>query len=120
MTPDPTTPTPAATPPAAPKTKRRGPPRGPRAHDQVHAAKGRLPDQSEFQVHYDAAAQQWTGTLHVPCGIDGVPFTASASRPGVFRLLHALDDQYRAWLRELAQAGPDPHAPDLGGEGGGA
>jgi hypothetical protein len=65
--------------------------------------KGRLPDGSNFNVTWDAAAGQWSGTLTVP-GVGA--FTDS--RPGLFKLNRALDDQYRASLPP--EAGPDPGA----------
>lgn len=49
----------------------------------------RLPDGSKFEVVYDAARKQWSGTLT----IGGQVFTDSSG--GVFKLLHRLDRQYR-------------------------
>jgi hypothetical protein len=61
---------------------------------------GRLPDGSKFEVVYDAARTQWTGTLTIGERI----FTGSAG--GVFKLLNRLDRQYRESLPpDLSQAG---------------
>jgi hypothetical protein len=51
----------------------------------------RLPDGARFDVAFDAAKGEWSGTLAVP-GL--APLTASAS--GVFELLSVLDGMYRA------------------------
>lgn len=62
---------------------------------------GRLPLGSSFAVTYIEDGL-WTGNLDVLLsGVDGCidkRFTGEAS--GVFRLLMALDGQYREWLRE--------------------
>lgn len=50
----------------------------------------RLPDGAKFEVVYDAGATQWSGTLTIGEQV----FTDSAG--GVFKLLHRLDQQYRA------------------------
>jgi hypothetical protein len=63
--------------------------------------KCRLPDGSNFNVTWEAAAGQWSGTLTVP-GVGA--FTGS--RTGLFKLNRALDDQYRATLP--LEAAPDP------------
>lgn len=56
---------------------------------------GRLPDGSRFEVAYDAAKQQWAGSLTVPtAGGGSATFTGAGS--GLFPLLSALDVQYRA------------------------
>jgi hypothetical protein len=65
--------------------------------------KGRLPDGATFNVTWDAAAGRWSGTLTVP-GVGA--FTDS--RPGLFKLNRALDDQYRATLP--AEAAPEAAA----------
>jgi len=52
--------------------------------------KPRLPDGARFGATYDAAKVQWTGTLTV----DGLTFERSAS--SLNKLLHRLDDVYRA------------------------
>jgi hypothetical protein len=72
---------------------------------------GRLPDGSRFDVAWDEAKGQWSGTLAVP-GL--APLTASAS--GVFKLLQILDRMYRATLAEEPDGGADP-SRDVGGEG---
>ena len=58
---------------------------------------GRLPDGSRFEVSYDAAKEQWSGTLTVPTP-SGAPATFSGSGSGLFPLLTSLDKQYRATL----------------------
>jgi hypothetical protein len=62
-------------------------------------AKTRLPDGSRFEVHYDAAKAQWTGTLSVPASGQVPAATFTGSRSSLFKLLAVLDDQYRATLR---------------------
>jgi hypothetical protein len=64
----------------------------------------RLPDGSEFCVTYDAAAERWSGTLTVTTPEGGQVFEGEAG--GVFRLLTALDRQYRDWLAARAAPGP--------------
>ena len=54
----------------------------------------RLPDGSRFEVRYDAARQEWSGTLSVPT--PGGPLTFEGARSGLFPLLAHLDSQYRA------------------------
>jgi hypothetical protein len=57
----------------------------------------RLPDGSRFEVQYDAAKEQWSGTLTVPRpGQAAATFTGS--RSSLFKLLTTLDEQYRATL----------------------
>src|SRR5262249_23328493 len=63
--------------------------RGPRS--------GRLPDGSRFEVAYDAAKQQWSGSLTVPTPGGGTA-TFAGSGSGLFPLLAALDGQYRGSL----------------------
>jgi hypothetical protein len=58
---------------------------------------GRLPDGSRFEVRYDAAKEQWSGSLTVP-GAEGAPATFTGSGSGLFPLLASLDKQYRATL----------------------
>jgi hypothetical protein len=74
----------AAQPPRKGKTDRRQP--------------GRLPDGSRFEVCYDAAMEQWSGSLTVPTS-DGPPATFSGTGSGLFPLLSSLDRQYRATLK---------------------
>jgi hypothetical protein len=57
------------------------------------AGKGRLPDGSRFEVIYDAARTQWSGTLTV----QEKAFTSSAG--SLFKLLNKLDRLYRQGLR---------------------
>ena len=56
---------------------------------------GRLPDGSQFEVRYDAAKEQWSGSLTVP-NPEGALATFTASGSGLFPLLTSLDKQYRA------------------------
>ena len=70
----------------------------------------RLPHGSRFDVAYDAAKGEWSGTLTVP-GL--APFTGS--RSAVFMLLRTLDEMYRA-TRPAAEDAPDENR-DVGGEG---
>ena len=58
---------------------------------------GRLPDGSRFDVGYDAAKEQWSGSLTIP-NPDGAPATFTGTGSGLFALLSALDRQYRATL----------------------
>lgn len=60
--------------------------------------KPRLPDGSRFVATYDAAQVQWTGTLMV----EGATFERSGS--SLNKLLHKLDDVYRATLNEAVRA----------------
>jgi hypothetical protein len=57
--------------------------------EEARQGAGRLPDASAFLLEYDAAAQQWSGTLTV----GALSFEAKA--PAVFRLLQVLDRMYR-------------------------
>jgi hypothetical protein len=59
---------------------------------------GRLPDGSRFEVQYDAAQEQWSGSLTVP-GPDGEPATFTGSGSALFPLLSSLDRQYRATVK---------------------
>lgn len=61
---------------------------------------GRLPDGAKFEVTYDAARTQWTGTLTIGEKV----FTGSAG--GVFKLLNRLDRQYRESLPPALPAAP--------------
>jgi len=58
---------------------------------------GRLPDGSRFEVRYDGAKEQWSGSLTVPTPA-GTPATFTGSASGLFPLLSSLDRQYRATL----------------------
>jgi hypothetical protein len=58
----------------------------------------RLPDGSRFEVCYDAAKEEWSGSLTVPTS-DGAPATFTGTASGLFRLLSNLDRQYRATLK---------------------
>jgi hypothetical protein len=58
---------------------------------------GRLPDGSRFEVLYDAAKEQWSGSLTVPA-TEGAPTTFTGSGSALFPLLTSLDKQYRATL----------------------
>jgi hypothetical protein len=55
----------------------------------------RLPDGAVFTALYDAAQQQWTGTLALSQGP-----VFEVSRTGVFQLLRSLDAQYRRFVQE--------------------
>jgi hypothetical protein len=57
-----------------------------------------LPDGSRFEVCYDAALEQWSGSLTVPTS-DGAPATFTGTGSGLFALLSSLDRQYRATLK---------------------
>jgi hypothetical protein len=70
---------------------------------------GGLPDQSGFEVRYDAATEMWSGTLTVPG--DGMPRTFTASASGVFKLLSRLDELYRASLSTPAHKQADVTPP---------
>lgn len=75
--------------------RKKGPP--PSSH------KPRLPDGSTFAATYDATAVRWTGALT----IDGATFEQSGN--SLRRLLHKLDDEYRAALRSAAATSePEP------------
>lgn len=66
----------------------------PAASEKAHR---RLPDGSRFEAAYDAAREQWSGTLTIPRpGGEPAVFTGSGS--GLFPLLSSLDKQYRATL----------------------
>lgn len=54
---------------------------------------GRLPEGAVFHATYDAAKQEWTGSLEL---LNGFQFTATES--GVFKLLRQLDTLYRQSL----------------------
>jgi hypothetical protein len=58
---------------------------------------GRLPDGSRFEVGYDAAREQWSGTLTIP-NPGGEPAVFTGSGSGLFPLLASLDSQYRATM----------------------
>ncbi len=58
---------------------------------------GRLPHGSQFEVRYDAAKEQWSGSLTVPAA-EGAPATFTGSGSALFPLLADLDRQYRATL----------------------
>jgi hypothetical protein len=64
---------------------------------------GRLPDGARFDVAYDAATEQWSGTLSIP---GPAPITGAAS--GVMKLLQVLDGLYRATVP--VEAEPDADA----------
>jgi hypothetical protein len=59
---------------------------------------GRLPDGSRFEVCYDAALEQWSGSLTVPSS-DGAPATFTGMGSALFPLLSSLDSQYRDTLK---------------------
>jgi len=59
--------------------------------------KGRLPDGARFEVTFDAAKGQWSGTLTIPVP-GGQPAVFTGSGSGLFPLLGRLDEQYRATL----------------------
>ena len=86
---------------AAERRKARGGPT-PRREKAARPAVERLPDGSAFHVTYDAQTAKWVGTLTVTTPGGGQVFEGEAG--GVFRLLTALDRQYRDWL--AAQAAP--------------
>ena len=64
-------------------------------------ATDRLPDGAKFEVVYDAARTQWSGTLTIGEKV----FTGSAG--GVFKLLNRLDRQYRESLPPACRQAPD-------------
>lgn len=64
--------------------------------------KPRLPDGSRFNAIYDAVKVQWTGSLI----INGVSFERSAS--SLHKLLHKLDDMYRAAAKPEPVVTQDP------------
>ena len=86
---------------AAERRKARGGPT-PRKEKAVRPAVERLPHGSAFAVSYDAQAVKWSGTLTVTTPEGGKVFEGEAG--GVFKLLSALDGQYRDWL--AARAAP--------------
>ena len=49
-----------------------------------------------FEVQYDAAKEQWSGTLTVPTAAGEAAF--AGSRSALFKLFARLDEQYRATL----------------------
>jgi len=63
-----------------------------KAQKKVAMLKPRLPDGSRFVATYDATATRWTGTLT----IEGATLEQGAS--SLSKLLHKLDDAYRASL----------------------
>lgn len=69
------------------------------------ALKPRLPDGSHFAATFDAAAVKWTGTLTV----DGATFPRQGS--SLNKLLHKLDDVYRASLLPTADVGQELAPP---------
>ncbi len=85
---------------AAERRKARGTP--PARKAAARPAVERLPHTSEFHVAYDAQAVKWSGTLTVTTPEGGKVFEGEAG--GVFRLLTALDAQYRQWA--AGQAAP--------------
>jgi hypothetical protein len=93
------------------KPKRDGPPAKPKKWRPQPNPSGRLPDGSRFDVAWNAAKEQWAGSLAVP---GSASFTAAAT--GVFKLLQILDGLYRAALTEEPDGGADP-SRDVGGEG---
>jgi hypothetical protein len=84
---------------AAERRKARG---GPAPHKEkaVRPVAERLPDGSAFAVSHDAQAVQWSGALTVTTPEGGQVFETAAG--GVFKLLSALDGQYRDWLAARA------------------
>jgi hypothetical protein len=88
---------------SAERKKARGGPT-PRKEKAARPAVERLPHGSAFEVSYDAQAMKWAGTLTVTTPEGGQVFQGEAG--GVFRLLTALDAQYREWL--AAQAASQP------------
>ena len=66
--------------------------------------KPRLPDGARFAATYDATQVQWTGTLT----IEGLTFERSAS--SLNKLLHRLDDVYRAATPAAAAVDQEPVA----------
>jgi hypothetical protein len=86
---------------AAGRRKARGGPT-PRKEKAARPVVERLPDGSEFHVAYDAGSERWSGTLTVSTPEGSKVFEGEAG--GVFRLLSALDRQYRDWL--ATQAAP--------------
>lgn len=69
------------------------------------ALKPRLPDGARFSATYDAAAVQWTGTLTV----EGATYERQGS--SLNKLLHKLDDVYRATKNPAPVEAPAPAAP---------
>ncbi len=57
---------------------------------------GRLPNRAHFDVIYDAAAGEWSGTLSVGAEGDRPAFLGADTASGVFHLLRQLDQQFRA------------------------
>ena len=66
--------------------------------------KPRLPDGARFAATYDATQVQWTGTLT----IEGSTFEQRAS--SLNKLLHRLDDVYRAAMATAAVVDQEPSA----------
>jgi hypothetical protein len=77
-------------------------PAAPPRQRKVAPPRERLPHGAAFAVRYDAGAEKWVGTLTVPTPQGEQAFRGEAS--AVFRLLSALDGQYRDW--SAAQAAP--------------
>jgi hypothetical protein len=86
---------------AAERRQARGGPT-PRKERPARPVVERLPHGSAFAVSYDAGALKWNGKLTIPTPAGEKVFAAEAS--AVFKLLSALDTQYREWL--AAQAPP--------------
>lgn len=57
--------------------------------------KGRLPDQSNFDVKYKAETKMWEGALIVDA--EGEIKTFEGSHTNLFKLLVKLDDRFREW-----------------------
>src|SRR5579872_3545729 len=77
-------------------------PPAPARQEKAAQPRERLPHGASFAVSYDAGASKWAGTLTVPTPRGEQVFRGEAS--AVFRLLSALDLQYRDW--SAAQAAP--------------
>lgn len=86
--------TPKETLPLGPKKKKKKRPfvSGVERQEKRMAAKGRLPDGSEFFTRYKAASETWDGALTVPGFLQFRAMNVS----GLFLLLANLDDMYRA------------------------
>ena len=68
-------------------------------------SQGRLPDGSAFVALYDATAMCWAGSLTITTVDPPKVFAAEAS--AVFKVLTALDAQYRRWLAEETEGAGD-------------
>jgi hypothetical protein len=77
-------------------------PAAPAREEKAARPRERLPNGAAFAVSYNAGAAKWVGTLMVTTPEGGKVFESEAS--AVFKLLSALDGQYRQWL--AAQAAP--------------